>query len=121
MNNFDSRHQEHRDGPLTKSVRARIQKFREMGSTLADIGQALGFSGPFVSQLLNEKRPARVRSVHLPRIMRALEEAEIEHGLRPGKVDKEPDEAPENDLSLEELIRRIDAKGFQVTITPKDR
>lgn len=75
---YDDRYQDGKNGPLKKDIRDRIAIFRTRGSTLADIGEALGFSGPFVSQLLNEKRPGRVRTIHIPRIIKALEKAERE-------------------------------------------
>jgi predicted nucleotide-binding protein len=75
---YDDRYQDGKNGPLKKEIRDRIAVFRTRGSTLADIGEALGFSGPFVSQLLNERRPGRVRSIHVPRIIKALEVAERE-------------------------------------------
>jgi predicted nucleotide-binding protein len=76
---YDEHYQDGKNGPLKKEIRDRISAFRTRGSTLADIGAAIGFSGPFVSQLLNEKRPGRVRSIHVARIIKALEKAEREH------------------------------------------
>ena len=120
MKQFDPRYQEEKDGPLNQSVRDRIQKFRQRGSTLADIAKALEFSGPFVSQLLNEKRPARVRSIHIPRIIKALEEAESEHGREARAASGEAVQSAEG-LSLEDLINAIDARGFDVSVRPKAR
>jgi predicted nucleotide-binding protein len=73
---FDDRYQDAKDGPLSKVIRQRISAFHVPGVTLADIGEVLGFSGSFVSQLLNEKRPGRVRTIHVPGIIQALERAE---------------------------------------------
>jgi transcriptional regulator with XRE-family HTH domain len=115
---FDERYQVSKDGPLTRPVRDRLQRFREVGFTLREIGDRLGFSGAFVSQLLNEKNPARVRSVHIPAMIQAIEHAEIENGLRTGKNKGKSVDAPDR-LTLEELIRAIAAKGFEVTIKPK--
>ena len=108
---FDPRYQERKDGPLTQELRSRIGKFRELGSTLAEIGDEIGFSGAFVSQLLNDKHPARVRTIHVPRIIRKLEEAEQSAGIAP----KEQGTASPR-LSLEDLIKAITAKGFEVTV-----
>lgn len=116
MSNFNSAHQEEKDGPLTKSVRQRLNKFRQLGYTLSDIGEALGFSGPFISQLLNEKKPARIRSVHVPELIKTLEEAEAEEGLTKKNKSKPTDASA---LSLEELMNAIIAKGFNVSVTPK--
>lgn len=120
MSNFDPRYQTEKDGPLTQKLRDRLQKFRQNGSTLADIGTRLGFSGAFISQLLNEKKPARIRSIHIPGLVQAVEHAEIEEGIvtKPGNALL----SVVNDASklpLEDLIRAISAKGFDVTVTPR--
>ncbi len=123
MTNFDPRYQLSKDGPLSKDVRVRLKKFREKGYTLAQIGTRLGFSGAFISQLLNDSTPARIRSIHVPGLVQAIEHAEIEEGLvkgpRPGK--SQPATSDASQLPLEELIRAISAKGFDVTVTPKVR
>jgi hypothetical protein len=75
--NYDHRYQDGKNGPLSKPLRDRLSAFRSF-STLAEIGKAVGFSGPFVSQILNEKNPARVDSKHVPRIVRAVEAGESE-------------------------------------------
>lgn len=116
---FDPRYQVSKDGPLTKMVRDRITEFRTRGSTLADIAKVLGFSGPFVSQLLNEDRPARVRSIHIPRIIKVLREAEQEEGI----VVDEPaldaaliDDSPAVELSALDHMKALRAMGYTVTI-----
>jgi hypothetical protein len=118
MKQFDARYQEHKDGALTREIRDRITKFRMAGSTLADIGREIGFSSAFVGQLLNEKSPARVRSIHVPRIIKALEAAERD--TESGAGEHSADLAASN-LSLEELIQAITAKGFVVTISSRAR
>ena len=80
---FDERYQEGKNGPLTKALRDRLSRFRSM-FTLAELGEALDFSGPFVSQILNEKNPARVDSKHIQRIVRAIEEGEVKHAKKLG-------------------------------------
>jgi hypothetical protein len=80
---YDPRYQEERNGPLSKAVRSRLSAFRSF-STLAEIGKSIGFSGPFVSQILNEKSPARVDSKHIPRIVRVLEENEFKYAKELG-------------------------------------
>lgn len=83
MEGYDPRYQTTPNGPLTKELRDRLQKFRtEQGSTLKDIGDRLGFSGPFISTLLNAKSPASIRTKHLPKMVQAIEHAEIESGWR---------------------------------------
>jgi transcriptional regulator with XRE-family HTH domain len=115
MEGFDSRYQEHMNGPLTKDLRDRLQRFRnEQGSTLKDIGDRLGFSGAFISTLLNPKSPAHIRTKHIPKMVLAIEHAEIESGWRKPGLGK-----PVSDLSLEELIKAISSKGFDVTIKPR--
>jgi transcriptional regulator with XRE-family HTH domain len=115
---FDARYQVSNNGPLTKDVRDRLDKFRQIGFTLKDIGDRLGFSGPFISQLLNSKSPGRVRTIHIPKIIQAIEHAEIENGIAPNIA------APKNktaisEMSLEALMHAIEAKGFEVTVKPK--
>jgi hypothetical protein len=77
---YNQHYQDGKNGPLKKEIRKRIAALRTRGYTLADIGETLGFSGSFVSHLLNEARPGRVRSRHVPRIIEALEAAERERG-----------------------------------------
>ncbi|GAC1557929.1 MAG: hypothetical protein NVS2B5_20240 [Beijerinckiaceae bacterium] len=67
---------------------------------------------------MNSKSPARIRSIHIPKLVQAIEHAEIENGISiaqetPGK------QSPPIDTSLEDLIRAIAAKGFEVTIKPR--
>jgi hypothetical protein len=80
---FDERFQDGRNGPLSEALRERLTRFRSM-FTLAEIGEEIGFSGAFVSQILNEKHPARVDSKHIDRIVRAVEEAEAKHAKKLG-------------------------------------
>ena len=122
MSNFDPRYQTEKDGSLTKSLRDRLQKFRENGATLADIGARLGFSGAFISQLLNEKRPGRIRTIHIRALVQAVEHAEIEEGIvdNPTSATK-PLTNDASQLPLEDLIRAISAKGFDVTVTPRTK
>lgn len=98
------------DGPLKKDIRDRISRFRSK-FTLGEIGDALGFSGAFVGSLLNEKNPARVRSRHVPRILKELEDAEEREGFEPAKNAL-------SEASLDDLVRAIYAKGHRVTLSP---
>jgi hypothetical protein len=122
MERFDNRYQERHNGPLTQEVRNRLQRFREDGNTLQGIGNALGFSGAFVSKLLNSKAPANISSIHIPRMMKALEHHEQVNGYA---TKEETEAAPSSnptkleDLPLEDLIRAISAKGFDVSVTPR--
>lgn len=116
---FDPRYQQSKDGPLSKELRKRLNAFRELGFTLKDIGDRLGFSGPFISQLLNEKTPARIRSIHIPKVVQAIEHAEIENGLRNAVPKIGAAKRQIDDLSLEELMNAISAKGFEVSVKPK--
>jgi transcriptional regulator with XRE-family HTH domain len=117
---YDPRYQTRKNGPLTKEVRSRLTRFRERGYTLAEIAQEFKFSGPFISQLLNEKAPASVRTIHIPRIIERLEKAEIDEGITmPREKLHQPLDIGR--VSLEELINAIAAKGFDVTVTPRTR
>jgi hypothetical protein len=123
---FDQRFQERKNGPLSQQFRDRIKRFREF-STLAEIGDTIGFSGAFVSQILNEKSPARVDSKHIPRIVRAIEKAEVEWaeelGL-PSSSTAQPAAASsggEGPMSLDYHLRAIDALGWKILgIAPKN-
>jgi hypothetical protein len=120
---FDPRYQTSQDGPLTPQLRERINSFRPE-ATLADIGKTLGFSGAFISQLLSEKNPSRVRTLHMPRIIKALEFAERERDMlnSPTKTAKpEPTNPVPTAMTLEDHMRAIDALGFTVTVTPKTK
>lgn len=118
---YDPRYQDGPNGPLKKEVRDRLNAFRPE-FTLAEIGEAIGFSGAFASQILSSKTPGRVRSLHVPRIIKALEKAEAERQMTPPSrpVASAPSAGP-TQLSLEDHIRAIDALGFTVTVTPKQR
>jgi hypothetical protein len=120
-------YQDGRDGPLNAATRARLKKFREVGCTLKEIGEAFKMSGPFVSQMLNEKSPARVRSIHIPRIVEAIERGERDWKITPPTGTPKLSDAERStqaqkaSMSLEDHIRAIDALGFSVTVTPKAR
>lgn len=119
---YDPRFQESFNGPLTKHLRDRISAFRE-GYTLAEIGSALGFSGPFVSQLLNPKHPARVQSKHMARIIKVVRESEKRDRI----IVKELPESDSLPMKAERLIKpsplkehvdAINQLGYAVTLTP---
>ena len=114
---YDRRYQDSKDGALKKDLRDRISRFRTLGFTLAEIAEAIGFSGPFVSQLLNEKSPARVRSIHIPKILKALEEAEREEEQKavPGQKPIAP--AVDAPMSLQDHMNAIYALGYSVTVS----
>lgn len=116
-------YQDGKDGPLNAATRARLNKFRELGCTLKEIGDAFKMSGPFVSQMLNEKSPARVRSIHVPRIVEAIEKGERDWKIKPpaNTSSHQPSKSGNATLTLEDHIRAIDALGFTVTVTPKAR
>lgn len=92
---YYERYQDGKNGPLKKEIRDRIAVFRTRRSTLADIGKALGFSGSFVGQLLNETKPGSVRSIHVPRIIEALEAAERKWANK--HPNREPRSVPKTD------------------------
>jgi hypothetical protein len=120
MGSFDPRFQEYYNGPLTKEFRARLQRFRDdNNATLQDIGNELGFSGAFVSTLLNASKPASIRTKHMARIVQTVEDAEIELGWR---KPIEAKEKPENlSMSLDDHVDAIEAMGYSVTLTRKPR
>jgi hypothetical protein len=115
---YDDRYQDGKNGSLSKSLRNRLSAFRSF-STLAEIGKSIGFSGPFVSQILNEKNPARVDSKHIPRIVRAVEDGEIKYARRLG-LTKLPQQngaaapAAEEKKTLDYHLNAIDALGWKI-------
>jgi hypothetical protein len=121
MDSFDPRYQEFYNGPLTKDLRARLQRFRDdNNATLQDIGSELGFSGAFISTLLNASKPASIRTKHMARIVQKVEHSEIELGWR------KPIELPkvktsDRSLSLDDHVDAIEAMGYSVTLTRKSR
>jgi predicted transcriptional regulator len=118
---FDPRYQDGKNGALKKEVRDRLTALREYGLTLADVGKLLDLSGPFVSQLLNEKTPGRVRSTHIPRIVKAIEAAEQSYlqTKSVARVTVVPTLEKSIGDTLAYHMRAIDALGFNVTVSPK--
>ena len=119
---FDKRYQEGKNGILSKPLRERIRRFRGF-MTLAEIGKELSFSGPFISQILNDNSPARVDSKHIPRIVKAIGEAETRYAKKLVPIEEEPlanDEKSASRQTLDYHLRAIDALGWKVTgIIPK--
>ncbi|MBJ7403590.1 MAG: hypothetical protein JHD07_09965 [Bradyrhizobium sp.] len=118
---FDSRYQDEKNGPLKKELRDRLRRFRSL-FTLAEIGETLKFSGPFVSQILNEKNPARIDSKHIERIVRAIEEGEVKHAKKLGlnKPQHQNGSTPQPPASdekqtLDYHLAAIDALGWKIT------
>jgi hypothetical protein len=118
--NYDPIYQDGYNGPLSKHLRDRLTAIRSEGVTLAEIGDTLKFSGPFVSQLLNPKHPARIQSIHIPRIVRELEAAEKRYKIAaprtPAKAIKQRANISSRDLAG--LVRAINAQGFEVALSP---
>lgn len=116
---FDPRFQEEKNGPLSKGLRDRISAFRSH-FTLAEIGKELGFSGPFVSQILREPNPQRVDSKHIPRILKALEDGERRNAKLMG-LNVSPSKAPTpitpapTQNSLDYHLAAIDSLGWTIT------
>lgn len=116
---FDSRYQDEKNGPLNKDLRDRLRRFRSI-FTLAEIGDTLKFSGPFVSQLLNETKPARVDSKHIDRIVRAIEDGEVKHAKKLGFNKPQHQNgstlpASDEKQTLDYHLAAIDALGWKIT------
>lgn len=112
------------DGALSPEFQDRIRRLRgEARLTLADVAHEMKISGPFLSQLLKEDHPARVRTMHLPRFVSAIEALEGRHGIGPvPTVPTTSEGGIENGGSaedlLETLIRHANSRGFSVTFAP---
>jgi hypothetical protein len=116
MNNFDPVNQEHYNGPLSRQLRERLQRFRtDNNATLQDIGNELGLTGSFVGKLLDSKSPANISTKHVARIVQKVEHAEIELGWAPKKGNQTP---PKNvPPGLASLMREITRLGYDVSVT----
>jgi hypothetical protein len=117
---FDEHYQDEKNGPLNKALRDRLRRFRSI-FTLAEIGDELDFSGPFISQILNEKHPARVDSKHIGRIVRAVEEAETKYAKKLGLAKPRQHNgntpvasASEENNTLDYHLNAIDALGWKI-------
>lgn len=88
-------------------------------ATLQDIGRELGFSGPFISTLLNASKPASIRTKHVAKIVQKVEHAEIEFGWR--KPNKPEQKTETRSMSLDDHVDAIEAMGYSVTLARKPR
>lgn len=112
---FDPNIQTEPNGYWTPDFRYRVTILKETaGLTYADLGRAMGFSGQFVHNLLHGKETHRMHSKHTEKILKAVEDLEIQAGL------KEPNEIEptEEDDDLATLIRKINKLGFSVELKP---
>jgi hypothetical protein len=115
---YDERYQDGKNGPLSKPLRDRLSAFRSF-STLAEIGKSIGFSGAFVSQILNERSPTRVDSKHISRVVRAVEDGEARYAKRLGLTqplhkNSATAPAPEERKTLDYHLNAIDALGWKI-------
>ena len=114
------------NGSLKPLVRRRIRTVRdELGFTWNEVGDAFDFSATFMHGLSREEVPLRIKSKHLEKLIRDLEALEVRAGLRDASEDADGENgaspAVVNELSLEQLIRAITDKGFNVTFSPVQR
>lgn len=118
---FPNPYQDEANGPLKAGVRKRIHQARDkLGYSWADLGYAFDFSNTFVHGIAREVDPQRIRSKHVETLIQRLEGLEVTAGI--AKVATSTTTVPTlkaADLSLEELVNAIAAKGFTVTISPK--
>ncbi|AZV21589.1 hypothetical protein [Mesorhizobium sp. M7A.F.Ce.TU.012.03.2.1] len=113
-------HQKGLNGPLDEPFKKRLQRIRNVGGLTYDkLGQKLGISGSFASNLLQQE--AHTRTVHIPRYLSAVEQLERELGIVGGEAITVSASVPQSDpISLEGLIRYANSQGFAVTFTPID-
>ncbi len=123
--NFDKEYQTRFNGPLTVTVRDRIKSFNKSASW-AEIGKALGLSGTFSKRIVIDGE--NIRSKHIPRIRLALETAEHDRDndtdkttetFHPPTTDETQDRTDRKELSLEQLVEAITAKGYNCTVEAK--
>jgi transcriptional regulator with XRE-family HTH domain len=112
---FNPEVQERPNGPWTKDFRARVTRLREAeGLSLKQIGEHLGFSGPFVHGLLAGKRGHHMASKHCERVLAAVQQLEADPRREPDR----PAPAPLTELGLDELVKQIHRLGFSVELKP---
>ncbi|MGQ0660470.1 hypothetical protein [Sphingosinicella sp.] len=118
--NYDRQFQNEHNGPLRAEVRTRLTKIKDGRNwTLAELGEELGFSGAFVSQILNEKNPARVRSKHMGRIGDVLKRLEGTGQITATETTTaSKGESSVRSESLAELVRAAHKLGFSVEFKP---
>src|SRR5580693_9101651 len=84
---FDPHHQERQDGPLTPALRSRMLNLRVRKVSLTDIAREANLSTSFIGNLArghqSDGTPAAVRSIHMPRLIAAIEKLERDPDSRP--------------------------------------
>lgn len=117
---YPNPYQTEANGELKPSVRKRIHKVRDLlGYSWADLGAEFGFSNTFVHGISRDDNPQRIRSKHIEALIRSLEGLEVKAGISSVAPAASLNKTAISDLSLEELVNAIAAKGFSVTISPK--
>jgi hypothetical protein len=121
---YDKRYQTEFNGALKPDVRKRFNKVKnELNLTLAEVGQAIAFSGAFVSTLLRDDDPAHVRTKHIERIIRGLEGLEVRAGFSTTSSSSSAtaSRAIGPTSSLEDLVTAAHRLGFSVEFRPLGR
>ena len=118
---YPNPYQTEANGELKPSVRKRIHAVRDkLGYSWADLGYEFDFSNTFVHGISRDQDPQRIRSKHIESLIQSLEGLEVKAGIaKVAADDAGGGKASVTDLSLEELVNAIAAKGFAVTISPK--
>jgi hypothetical protein len=116
---YDRKYQMGDNGPLSPTVRKRIETAKNrLNLTLNEVGGFLGFSGAFVSAILRDDDPARVRSKHVERIVRALEALEARAGIANTAPPSGGSAGATQAASLDDLVRLAHQLGFSVEFKP---
>ncbi len=111
---FNSEMQQRPNGPWSDDFIKRVSRIRDAsGMSLKALGEKLGFSGPFTHGLLNGKEGHHMASKHCVRVLKAVQEMELEAGFG-----KSADVHNSAELTLEQLIKCIHAHGFSVELKP---
>ncbi|MFL6759645.1 hypothetical protein [Sphingomonas sp.] len=113
------------NGPWTPEFRARVERAKDqLGYSLADVGDAFGFSGSFIHGLMNGKSGYKMASKHATRVLQALEGLEVQAGIRKA-APKAAVSTPALTTStggrpdLAQLVRQIYELGFTVELKPR--
>lgn len=123
MASFDPRYQTSYNGFLTESVRQRLRGIKEKHDlTLAELGKSFGLSGAFMGNLMNGKKA--IRTKHIDGFMASILLMEAD-GYEVTASDLEalaPKEISQagvylKDASLEDIARRANELGFNVTFS----
>jgi transcriptional regulator with XRE-family HTH domain len=121
MVKYDEQYQLSYNGLLQSGFRAHMDEVRRKKKmTLAEFGQAIGISGAFAGNIINGKKA--IRTKHILGILQALKALESGYQTDTDVQGASAKASPKerrllDEASLEELARRANTLGFNVSFT----